>query len=212
MEIILPENISDIKLKQFLDYMELQSRKMDALNHDKRKVSIFTGIPYKHVKHIKRADFDRILNQIDIGLSTEVPFTQRFTLHDIEFGFIPNLDDITIGEYADISAYGVKDETLHKLMAVLFRPIIKKEGDSYTIMPYEGTEEFAELMKDMPMNCVNGALVFFWNLASELQTATQRYLTEELLKEMRPPNTSRLSAGTQRLINWLKETFYGIKR
>ncbi|HTG54622.1 MAG TPA: hypothetical protein VL943_00040, partial [Niabella sp.] len=89
---------------------------------------------------------------------------------------------------------------------ILFRPIKESSGESYLIMPYDGSEQYAEMMKDMPLNCVNGALVFFYNLANELQKATEKFLTQELQREMQPPITSRISGGIQRLRDWLKTT------
>lgn len=207
MNVTLPENISDITLRQFLKHEELIQRGLDEYNYNRRKVSLFANIPFKDTLYITATDYAQVLNQIDAALSTEAEFTPRFTMNGIEFGFIPDFDKITLGEYADLSQHG-KDgnDTLHNLMAVLFRPIVKKEGDNYSIMAYNGTEEYAEMMKDMPMNCVNGALVFFYNLANDLQKATQKYLTEELQKEMRPTTTSLCSAGIQRLRDWLKTT------
>jgi len=204
--ITLPENIGEITLGQFLKYEELLGRKLDATNFNKRKISIFTGVPFNKVQHIKNIDADRILNQIDTALSTDAQFQNRFKMHDMEFGFIPDFDKITLDEYADLTKYGVDKETLHNLMAVLFRPINNKDGDKYDIVGYNGTVEYAEMMKDMPLNCVNGALVFFWNLANELQAATQKYLSEELRREMKPRVTSRISDGIHRLRNWLTMT------
>ena len=212
MNIILPENISEISLGTFIKYEELLGRNLDTYHFNRRKVALFTGIPFKDTAYIQQVDYDRILNQIDTALNTEADFTARFTMHGIEFGFIPDFDKITIGEYADLVQYGVSTDTLHQLMAVLFRPVLKKQGEQYSIMPYKGTIEFAEVMKDMPLNCVNGALVFFYNLANELQTATQKYLTAELLKDMKPPTTSRISAGIRQLKNWLKTTLSKSKR
>jgi hypothetical protein len=206
MKINLPENISEITLGQFLKYQELETRGLDAFNFNRRKLSLFTGIRFKDTPYIKSNDYDRILNQIDKALSTDVEFHDRFTIHNIEFGFIPDLDKITMAEYADLSSYGTNTEDLHRLMAVLFRPIVNREGNSYSIMGYNGTEEYSNMMLDMPLNCVNGALVFFYNLANELQKATQRYLTEELQREIQPPTISRISVGIQRLRNWLTTT------
>jgi hypothetical protein len=207
MEIILPENISEITLKQFLKYEELIERNLDTYNFNKRKIEIFTGIPFNKIDKVKAIDTERILSQIDLALSIESEFTNRFSMHNIEFGFIPNFDKISIGEFADLSTYGVSKETLNKLMAVLFRPVINTKGDSYEIIAYQGTEEYAEIMKDMPLHCVNGALVFFYNLANELQEATQKYLTEELVKDTKLRTTSRILDGTQRLKSWLKTTY-----
>lgn len=207
MKIDLPENISEITLGQFLKYEELEARGLDAHNFNRRKIAMFTGISFKDTAFIKNNDYERILNQINTALSTDVEFKDRFTMHGIEFGFVPDLDKITLGEYADLTAYRADKENLHKLMAVLFRPIINNNVDRYSIMAYNGTEEYANMMLGMPLNCVNGALVFFYNLANELQTATQRYLTEELLKEMKQPNTSRALGGIRLLRNWLTTTF-----
>lgn len=205
-KITVPENIGDITLRQYLKHEELLSRSLDEYNHNRRKLALFSGIPFKDTAHMKSSDYNRLLSQIDTALNTEAEFTPMFTMHGIEFGFVPNIDAISMGEYADICTYGVEKETLHRLMAILFRPVIKKDGDKYEVMGYNGTEEYAEMMMDMPMHCVNGALVFFYNLANELQTATQRYLTRELMREMQPPTTSKISAGMQPLRDWLKTT------
>lgn len=207
MEILLPENISEITLDQFLRYEELTKREYDIYTFNKRKIEIFTGIPYRQLDKVKQTDYERIVAQIDKALATEHEFTPIFEMNGIKFGFIPNLDKITMGEYVDLNTHGIDSASLHKLMAVLFRPIVKEQGEKYEITGYIGTEEYADMMRQMPMHCVNGALVFFYHLANELQTATQRYLSEELRKDMKPSNTSRISGGIRRLKNWLKMTF-----
>lgn len=207
MEVILPENISEVTLRQFLYLQDLEKKNLDLLTRIKRKISIFTGIPFNKLEKVRQVDFERINNLIDSALNTDVKFVNRFELNGIEYGFIPNFDKITFGEYVDISTYGVSEETLPQLMSVLFRPVINKDGDNYEIMKYKGSEEYVEVIKDMPLNCVNGALVFFYNLAKELQNHTQRYLTEELQREMQPRVTSTISDGIRQLKNSLKMTF-----
>lgn len=207
MEITLPENISEITLRQFLRYEELIKRDLDVYNFNKRKINIFTGIPVKDIDNIRGAQAEKILQQIDIALNTESEFKPTFTMHGIEFGFIPNLDKMTLGEYATLSSLSTDPESLPSTMAILFRPVKQRDGDKYKIMSYTGSDEYVELMKDMPLSVVNGALVFFCNLANELQEATQKYLTEELLREMKPKNISRISGGIRRLKNWLRITY-----
>jgi len=204
INITIPENISDITLGQFLRYEELKKRDIDTYNFNKRVIEIFTRLPFNKIDKIKASDYTRIVNQIEAALMQDVKFEPRFEMQGIKFGFIPNLDKITLGEYSDLSQYGVDESTLHNLMAVLFRPVVKEIGSKYEIMQYKGTEEFAELMKDMPLNCVNGALVFFYSLANELQEATQRCLSQELQKEMKPKTTSRTLDGIRQLKGWLK--------
>lgn len=59
-------------------------------------------------------------------------------LDNVEYGFHPNLEEITLGEYADIETYmknGIEDN-LPKLMSVLYRPITEKSGTNYSIKAY----------------------------------------------------------------------------
>ena len=107
----------------------------------------------------------------------------RFNLNGLEFGFIPNLDEITYGENKDVTAYLNDWQKMHKAMAVLYRPIINKFGKKYLIEEYEGSHKHSELMKSMPLGVVMGSLVFFCNLTNELLKAIPSLLEKEMQKE-----------------------------
>ena len=181
MKVIIPENIGDITLEQFQKYSELIKREdLDKDKVNKRKIQIFCGLKPNEIELMSKKDYDDINVLIDTALEKESPFVNIFTLNGIEFGFIPNLDNITLAEYSDLQSYGVEPETLHKLMAVLFRPIKdKNKRNEYTIEYYKGTDGYSELMKKMPLNYVNGALFFFINLSTELVNYTLKYTREE---------------------------------
>lgn len=202
MKLTIPEHLGDITLFQYQRWMALEEK--ENLPY---KIHIFTDLPLEYCKSIKVLDAQRISGAIDQALQFSIDFTHRFTMQNIDFGFIPNLDKMTFAEYTDLQTYNNQTENLHRLIAILFRPIYKTDGERYAIMPYNGTEEYAQIMLHTPMNVVNGALVFFWNLTNELSDSTQKYLTEELLRDLMPKNTSRVSVGTQRLKNWLKTTY-----
>ncbi len=183
MKIIQAENIGEIPLGQFQKYAELLERTdLKDADFNKRKIHIFTGIPQRDVAKIKQIDYKDILEQIDKALEVDAPFEKFFTINGFEFGFHPNLDEMSTAEFADLSKYGTEVETLEKTMAILFRPIVEKVGSSYTIESYNGSKQYSELMKEMPLSIVNGALGFFCSLAKELRIHTQRYTIAELLK------------------------------
>lgn len=209
MKITVPETLKDITLLQFQKYNELIKREdLSDVELNRRKIYIFTGLDYASVANIKQYDAKEILETIDNALNLTVEFEPTFTMGDIEFGFIPNLDDITQGEFIDISSYGTDIESMHKLMAVLFRPIKKKDlVGNYEIIPYEGTKQYATIMKAMPMSIVQGALVFFSNLASELVNYTQKYMGEEQAREVQRQTIFKNGGGMLQLMNWLKERF-----
>lgn len=195
--ISLPENISDITLDQYQRFEVLSKRTdLDNIGINKRIINIFTGLKYKQIDNIPYKDYEGIIAQITKALGESSPFQERFKINDVEFGFIPNLDDITTAEFVDLSNYGLDIETYHNIMAVLFRPINGKDRfGNYTIVGYEGTKEYADVMKRMTMDVVLGALGFFYHLANELQVHTQRYTKADQVKEQGQETTLRSGVG-----------------
>ena len=55
----------------------------------------------------------------------------------------------------------------HKIAALLYRPIVRKQGDTYTIKPYTAKED-AEVFKGMNAELFGGCLIFFLNTRREL--------------------------------------------
>ena len=173
MTISLPESIADITLQQSIQLDKLNAKRdtLDDMSFIKRFLVIFTGMKYRDISNVNVDDFNMMFAQVSKALETESPFQNRFTLDGIEYGFVPNLDEITIGEYIDLSNYGNSLDTINKVMAVLFRPVIKTDAfGNYEIAAYDGTKDRAEVMKQAPMNIVSGMLVFFCSLSKELRS------------------------------------------
>ena len=185
LKVTLPESIKEVSLNQYQRFYKLTQREdLSQLNFNKRKIEIFTELNYKQVGKIPYQDYTDIIEQIDKAINIDYGFEQRFFIGDVEFGFIPNLDKITTGEFADLSKWGVDVDNLHRVMAILFRPIVTTDAfGNYQIAAYNGTDEFHEIMRRTPMHIVNGALDFFYNLAKELRVDIQRYTNRELMKE-----------------------------
>ena len=102
---------------------------------------------------------------------------------DIEFGFIPELEEITFGEYVDLDSHLQSWDKFHKAMAVLYRPIKTRSGDKYEIAEYNPNKDMEELMQYAPLDVCIAASVFFWTLESDLLQATLNYLETEMKKE-----------------------------
>ena len=96
---------------------------------------------------------------------------------------MPDLDSITLGEYADIETFiknGI-DNNLPELMAILYRPIKLKKNEIYIIEAYDGDIRLrAEEMKLMSAEQVQSALVFFYTLGKVLSEILPLYLMERL--------------------------------
>jgi hypothetical protein len=201
LKLTLPEHIGDITLNQYQRYEKLQTRLKDEeitlREFNKLKLNLFAGVPYRSIEDIKQKDIEDLMLQIDTAIGQDCKFESRFTLNGVEYGFIPNLDEINNAEYFDLNKYGAEVETLHNLMAILFRPIKNKDSfKNYTIKKYKGTGKYADTMKETPMNIVNGALVFFSSLSNELQKHIQRSTREEQARVQKQPTISASGVGT----------------
>ena len=200
LKITLPEDISDITLEQSQKYLSIIKREdISEFDKTKRIVTLFTGLKRREVELIDVGDYDVIVRQINKALDLDVSFENRFSINGVEYGFIPKLDDITAGEYIDLSSYGTSPETLHKVMSILFRPVILSDAfGNYEIESYTANSEYADVMRQAPMNVVNGMLVFFCLLSSELQIHTLKYIAsvQEVLK-LKQALTSKSGDGIQ---------------
>ena len=179
MKITIPEDISDVTLDKYQKYSKLIERTdINDFEMNKRLVSLFCDIPYRKMDYVDSKDFAGLVEDIRTAINKDAKFVDRFTLNNIEYGFIPNFDKLTAKEFFDLSFYcnDEMSENLNRIMAILFRPINGKDTfGNYTIESYDGTEDRALAFMQMKMNVVNGALVFFSSLARELRLNIQKY-------------------------------------
>lgn len=199
MDVEVPQSIEDITLGQYKKYHAIQERTdLTEIELNKRIVSAICALPYKTVTKIVYSDLKKLVEAIEVAINTPTAFEQTFTLNGVEYGFIPNLDEISTGEFVDLQDYGIEIETLNNVMAILFRPITNKDKfGNYVIELYNGTKQRASIMNECPLNIVNGAMVFFYNLSNELQASTQRFLEVQQAKEVHQSTTLKSGVGTQ---------------
>jgi len=191
LEINVPENLNEITLEQYQRFDKINTEENQDSNFLLHKtVEIFCGLELKDIATIRVNSIKEILGDIDKVFSEKTDLVPTFTLDGIEYGFIPNLDDMTIGEFIDLDENLTDWETIHKAMSVLYRPINYKKEDKYLIEEYTGLDK-AELFKKMPLGIVMGAMVFFYRLNNELLEITLNYLKREAPNQM---NTESLAA------------------
>ena len=189
----IPVSLDDVTIEQYQKYVKVMDQNKD--NEDSnfinlKLLNIFCGITMKEAYELPIKEFDSILSHLVKILSTKPKLQTRFTMTDpkgktVEFGFIPNLDKMTLGEYIDAENYMSDWETIHKAMAVFYRPIVAGNKDFYKIEKYEGSDKYSTLMKDAPASVAAGTFLFFLNLGIELSKITMDSLRkqQQTLKE-----------------------------
>ena len=157
----------------------------------------FCKVPAEYLYALPQEVFERI-NSTIIRLFEEVknhPLVNQFELYGVKYGFIPNLDEISYGEYLDLVSYTNKDlwKNVPIVMSILYRPIKYELGKSYTIEPYKGTkdEKIEMFTESLSMDTVFGATSFFLTLYQDLMIGILHY-SKQILEERGDMKTLKL--------------------
>lgn len=210
IEVIIPNNLSEITLDQYQRFLKIQENNTDEKFLTSKMIEIFCGIKLPEVLKMRVNDVSLITNILSEMFENIPQLVQRFKMNGVEYGFIPDLDDMSLGEYIDLDTYLGDWENMHRAMAVLYRPIKNKSGNRYNIKEYDG--KGFEDMKDMPLDAVLSSIVFFYNLGIELSKAMMNYLEtteEEALTEFL--NSQQNGVGINQFTHSLTEILQDLK-
>ena len=166
INIEIPTKLSDITLGQYKRFLNIQKQTEESHFLNAKAIEIFCDIELKNVMRLKMSDFDKITNKINLLFEQKPKLVQRFKIDSVEYGFHPQLDELTLGEYIDVDTYIADWENMEKTMNVLYRPIENKLKDRYSIKEYN-VDTSANLL-DMPMDAVLSSIFFLWNLGIDL--------------------------------------------
>jgi len=180
LEINVPTTLNEIPLKSYQEFLKVQQGSNDEEFVAQKMIQIFCGIELKDIVKMKLTSLNELIVHFKNLFEQKPKFQPTFKIGSQEFGFITNLEEITFGEYVDLENNLLKWEDYHKAMAVMYRPIKMKFKDKYEIVDYTPMEEMHELMKFTPVDIAISSSVFFWNLGSELLTATLTYLERQI--------------------------------
>jgi hypothetical protein len=208
IELTIPTTLNDIKLAQYQKFLSIAKDNEESEFLQQKMVQLFCGIDLKDVAQIRYKDVAEITANINNLFTKENKFIQRFKMGGVEFGFIPNLDEMSTGEYMDLDTYITDWDTMHNAMAVLYRPITNKLGNKYQIEEYKGSVTYADVMRHAPLDVVLGAMVFFYNLGNDLLKSTINYLegNQEVQNILTKHNLENVGDGIQVSMLLLKET------
>ena len=133
-------------------------------------IEIFCGIPLSDSYKLKMSSVTAIIDILNELLSQTPKRVEQFTMNGVQYGFIPDLDEMSLGEYVDLDGNASDWNNMHVAMNVLYRRIKIKKSGKYNIVDYN--VENPEKMKDMPLDAAIGSLFFFYNLGMELSKHT----------------------------------------
>jgi hypothetical protein len=173
MRVVIPTDLKEITLSQYKRYQKVVADNTDDETYICiQMVAIFCNIEVSDVMKLPAIEFADIVKTISQTLDQSPSLTKTFKMNGVNYGFIPNMERISLGEHATIDTCMGKDELTELMLSVMYRPIKRKAGEFYEIEEFTGDESLALNFKDTPMHIVRGAMVFFWSLFSELLQTT----------------------------------------
>ncbi len=192
MNITLPDDYSEITVGQYMKLWEMYEKQTDAFTAQRQCIELLAGLEPDSLKNATWESIEQASTNLNWLISEPDPFTlklpliRRFELEGKQYGFIPDMSKLTVGEYADLETIckdGVFD-VLNKLCSILFREVTSEKLDKYDIKVYDPSKDRDLIMLKLPMNIAVAAVVFFCNIGKELIFTTQHYLTkQEITKE-----------------------------
>jgi len=208
MEITIPTHLKDVPLYQMVEYNSLVD--IDETERGLKAVSIFLNLTIDQVNKLPIKVINKAIGHIKNILSESPTLTQTFTHRGVKYGFVPNMDELSTGEFVDIEAYQKEPKDIYKILSVLYRPITKEgQGNRYLIEPYKGliNEDFRDINSEIAFGCT----LFFYRIGKDLLVYSLKYL--EAKKEMQMKiNLPKNGAGWDLSILQLAEMLQSYER
>ena len=206
----VPTELNEITLKQYQKFLKVQDSSKDNNFIQTKMIEIFCRVKPQDALSIKLSDANRIANLISNMFEEKPDLVKSFYLGGVEYGFVPDLDEITLGEYIDLDTYMGDWENIHTAMNGLYRPIKQKLGDKYLIEDYN--VETKDLLLHMPMDAVFGSIIFFYRLGIELSQTMMNYLENKEEKQLLDVlDLQRNGDGIQAFTDSLEEILQDLK-
>jgi len=210
LDITIPTDLSEITLRQYKHFLKIQKSQDDENFLSAKIIEIFCKVKLEDVMQIKFNDSEYIVNTLTEMFEQKPNLVTKFKLNNKEYGFHPQLDDLTLGEYIDLDTFIGDWENIEKAMAVLYRPVVNKLKDKYTIEEYKVGRD-AEIL-DMPMDAVLSSIFFLWNLGLDLSKTMMNYLDKEETQALTQfLNSQPNGVGITQFTDLLKETLQDMK-
>jgi hypothetical protein len=173
----IPESWSDVNIGQYQEFMQVEDDKTIESPRKKlvKQLSILCDYDESLINKLPAKSMAELIKAFDaFKQDPNSEFKPVIEVGGKKYGFQKDLHNLTLGEWIDLEHYVTTNpiDNLHKMIAVLYRPIIT-EGDKffdYSIKTYEDIDALgnARLFRDnVNIQDVYGVVLFFLGIVRE---------------------------------------------
>jgi hypothetical protein len=189
VKVRIPTNWNDVTLETYLKYKKTLDLYKNDDDEDEVDVvnksiiialDILCGVAPAFASQMPVEILSHVMESLNSFMNESKFDLQRIiTIDGVEYGFEPNLSNMSYGAYLDISKYDkiTIDNNWTKIMSILYRPIVSKSGKLYEIKEYTAMEDHSVFLKTT-MDINFGCISFFLHLSRDLALYTLKSLRE----------------------------------
>ena len=157
----MPSSWKDVKLKTYIELSNIDTG-LSKIKNIVTIISILANIP---IKELYKVDFTDI-TKIDVSFigNTSKEIDKVIEIDNTKYGVVKDMKKLSLGEYVDLDHYATTGKDIHKVVAILMRPITAEDENLYTIEEYdaESLEVRAEVfLEKMNVSQLLGLSNFF---------------------------------------------------
>ena len=177
VKVKIPTDWSDVNIETFQKFEKLQALELPSNQKNLEIVSLLCSVEKNVLERFKITEINEIaseINELNVDNVVDVEIKTMIKLNKVKYGLIPNLSEMTTGEFIDLESF-IQDgvvKNLHTIMSILYRPIIGSinANGQYTIEDYIPSEAKEQNMLKLPMDIALGVVSFFFRLGLTLQS------------------------------------------
>lgn len=193
IKVKIPTSLSEITLRQYKHFLKISEDVKSDNFMNAKMVEIFCSLKLAEVMKLEVNAVDEIVEMISKLFEQKPALVTRFELNGTDYGFHTSLDNMSLGEYIDLDNNIGDWPNIERAMNVLYRPVVSKLKEKYSIAEYEVGNE-ADIL-DMPMDAVLSSVFFLWNLGMELSQVMMNSLEAEETEVLTKYLNSQESGG-----------------
>lgn len=174
IEIVIDDKIIEVPSELTIEQYQNLKRYKHIYEKDKTKLlAMYLNVSSSELKDLPAQQVEFVEKYISSNLLEEDYKDETyecFNFDGVEYGLENDWSKLTWGAWVDLEVFSSDnlEENIHKIMAVLYRPIVSKKKKKYTIEKYKSDEieDRAETFKKLPLKYWFGAASFFFLLVS----------------------------------------------
>jgi hypothetical protein len=166
---IIYNNEQKIEVPEYLSIRHYQKLTKMGGPNTMEIISVLTDISIEDLKELEPDNFNFLEKKLVPMLHVDKPnkIVFQFKHNEKEYGLVTDFFKLTMSEWVDLEVYSNSEnvvDNIHKIMAILYRPVTKKlKNNKYQIENYNSNEieSRAEEFLDLPLEFYLSVSTFF---------------------------------------------------